>query len=217
MAGPVFLAVALAVEVFIDVLHGPLRGDQTGPTTAIVAAALRLTGPGEAVFDDKGDAVFRRRAFYPVLEDITREAMARGRIADTIPEAILASQACVAILASRRLPPRGKQFLDANFLPVGPVRVCGKWLQASPAAVTPRAILFQIQIPGRYAILGATGPARGSLDGVELAGPRELAAGLHVFAPRSPPPLALLWARAAERGYTPFPAAGAKTAAALKD
>ncbi|HEV3454960.1 MAG TPA: hypothetical protein VHG32_00300 [Thermoanaerobaculia bacterium] len=204
--GRAFLALALAVELFIDVLHGPLRGDQTAPTTAIVEAALRLTGPGEAVFDDKGDAVFRRRAFFPVLEDITREAMARGRIADTIPEAVLANHVCVATLASRRLPPRGKQFLDANFLPVGPVRVCGKWLAETSPAAPPRAILFQVQIPGRYTILGSSGPARGRLDGQELTAPRELAAGVHVFEPRSPPPLALVWARAAERGFSPLPA-----------
>jgi hypothetical protein len=204
--GRAFLALALAVELFIDVLHGPLRGDQTAPTTAIVAAALRLTGPGEAVFDDKGDAVFRRRAFFPVLEDITREAMARGRIADTIPEAVLANHVCVATLASRRLPPRGKQFLDANFLPVGPVRVCGKWLAETSPAAPPRAILFQVQIPGRYTILGSSGPARGRLDGQELTAPRELAAGVHVFEPRSSPPLALVWARAAERGFSPLPA-----------
>ncbi|HXO29013.1 MAG TPA: hypothetical protein VOA80_16805, partial [Thermoanaerobaculia bacterium] len=203
--GRAFLALALAVELFIDLLHGPLRGDQTAPTTAIVAAALRLTGPDEAVFDDKGDAVFRRRAFVPVLEDITREAMAEGRIADTIPEAILAHHVCVATLASRRLPPRGKRFLDANFLPVGPVRVCGRWLPGAAGQPPYPAVVFQVEIPGRYTILGGGGgPARGRLDAVELTAPRDLAAGVHVFAPRSPPPWALLWARAAERGFSPF-------------
>jgi hypothetical protein len=264
-AGAAIVALALAVELYIDLLHGPLRGDQTRPTTAIVEAALRLTGPGEAVFDDKGDAVFRRRAFGPVLEDITREAMARGRIADTIPESILASRACLATLDSRRLPPRGKQFLAANFLPVGPVRVCGRWLGeaaplavapaapaaevtaaaalapaaraapsaadpaapaiaaaapaggagASPAPMTPaaasaapaRSIRFLVAIPADYTIVGSGGPAQGRLDGVELAGWRELSAGVHVFAARSPPPLALIWARAAERGFSPFPEA----------
>ena len=269
-AGPAFVALALAVELSIDLLHGPLRGDQTRPTTAIVEAALRLTAPGEAVFDDKGDMVFRRRAFAPVLEDITREAMAQGRIADTIPESILASRACVATLDSRRLPPRGKQFLAANFLPVGPVRVCGKWLgeaagagaaptaatatQAAPAAVAaraapatvtttaaatqpaqaiaaapveavptataqaaapaaarPRAIRFLVEVPARYAIVGNSGMAHGRLDGVDLAGPRQLAAGPHVYETRSPAPLALIWARAVERGFSPFPpAAGAR-------
>lgn len=203
--GRAFLALALAVELFIDLLHGPLRGDQTGPTTAIVSAALRLTAPDEAVFDDKGDAVFRRRAFFPVLEDITREAMAKGRIADTIPEAILADRVCVATLASRRLPPRGKQFLDANFLPVGPVRVCGRWLPGAAGRPPYPAVVFQVEIPGRYTVLGGGGPARGRLDGTELTAPRELAAGVHLFAPRSPPPWALLWARAAERGFSPFP------------
>jgi hypothetical protein len=202
--GRAFLALALAVELFIDVLHGPLRGDQTAPTTAIVAAALRLTGPDEEVFDDKGDAVFRRRAFVPVLEDITREAMAEGRVADTIPEAILAHHVCVATLASRRLPPRGKRFLDANFLPVGAVRVCGRWLAGAAGQPPYPAIVFQVEIPGRYTILGSGGPARGRLDGIELTAPRDLAAGVHVFAPRSPPPWALLWARAAERGFSPF-------------
>jgi len=203
--GRAFLALALAVELCIDLLHGPLRGDQTGPTTAIVAAALRLTAPDEAVFDDKGDAVFRRRAFVPVLEDITREAMAEGRIADTIPEAILSHRVCVATLASRRLPPRGKRFLDANFLPVGPVRVCGRWLLGAAGQPPYPAAVFQVEIPGRYTILGSGGPARGRLDGTELTAPRDLAAGVHVFAPRSPPPWALLWARAAERGFSPFP------------
>jgi hypothetical protein len=171
---------------------------------------LRLTGPDEAVFDDKGDAVFRRRAFFPVLEDITREAMAEGRIADTIPEAVLANHACVATLSSKRLPPRGKRFLDANFLPVGPVRVCGRWLPGAtsqPVTRPPSVIRFQVEIPARYIILGSGGPAHGSLDGVELAAPRELAAGVHVFEPRSPPPWALIWARAVERGFSPFPLA----------
>ncbi|MBV8200675.1 MAG: hypothetical protein JOZ15_08625, partial [Acidobacteria bacterium] len=264
--GRAFLALALAVELFIDLLHGPVRGGQTAPATAIVAAALRLTEPDEAVFDDKGDAVFRRRAFFPVLEDITREAMAQGRIADTIPEAILANHVCVATLSGKRLPPRGKRFLDANFLPVGPVRVCGKWLPsasgqpavpappaiapaprtgqpsvpaplaiapaprsrapADPGATAPRGeppapsaaslagagtappsqvIRFQVEIPARYTILGGGGPARGRLDGIELTAPRELAAGAHVFEPRSPPPWALIWARAVERGFSPRP------------
>jgi hypothetical protein len=242
-AGSAFLALALAVELVIDLLHGPLRGDQTRAGTAMAAAALRLTAPGEPVFDDKGDAVFRRRAFFPVLEDITREAMARGRIADTIPESILASGACLATLDGPRLPPRGKAFLNANFLPVGRVRVCGKWLAAPaaaaaepsgaapPGAVKPSraappagwssdaappdtreppnaagpAIRFVVAIPARYTILTPAGPARGRLDGVELAAPRQLAAGPHLFEPRSAPPLALLWARAAERGFSPFP------------
>jgi hypothetical protein len=290
--GPAFVALALAVELCIDLLHGPGRGDQTRPATAIVEAALRLTGPDEAVFDDKGDMVFRRRAFDPVLEDITREAMAQGRIADRIPESILASRACVATLDSRRLPPRGKHFLAANFLPVGPVRVCGKWLpegvapgtaalrlgaptsepaaaakpaaapgqataaararpemaaadrkpeaafqapgatqavpapgatqavpapgatQAVPAPAAqapprPRAIRFRVEVPARYVILAGAGPARGRLDGAELTEPRPLAAGVHVFETEAPAPLALLWARAAERGYSPFPAAAA--------
>jgi hypothetical protein len=221
-AGGAFLVLALAVELVIDLLHGPLRGDQTRAGTAMAAAALRLTAPGEAVFDDKGDAVFRRRAFFPVLEDITREAMARGRIADTIPESILAGGACLATLDGPRLPPRGKAFLNANFLPVGRVRVCGKWLSppaaaeppgaAPPGSVKPSsaatpAIRFLVAVPARYTILTPGGPARGRLDGVELVEPRRLTAGPHLFELRSPPPLALIWARAAEQGFSPFPPA----------
>jgi hypothetical protein len=227
-AGTAFLVLALAVELVIDLLHGPLRGDQTRAGTAMAAAALRLTAPGEAVFDDKGDAVFRRRALFPVLEDITREAMARGRIADTIPESILGSGACLATLDGPRLPPRGKAFLNANFLPVGRVRVCGKWLAApaaseprsaappgsvQPSSAAPPAIRFLVTVPGRYTILTPDGPARGRLDGVELVEPRRLAAGSHLFEPRSPPPLALIWARAAERGFSPFPPAPPSAAA----
>ncbi|HVT59410.1 MAG TPA: hypothetical protein VHR45_13540 [Thermoanaerobaculia bacterium] len=200
----VFLTLGLAAELAINLYKGPLRGDATRPQTALVAAALRLTGPDEPVFDLKGETVFRRRAFFPVLEDITRSAMAAGRIADTIPEDLLASGTCVAVPDSPRLPPRGRAFLDANFILVSPLRVCGQLLPQPPPRAG-AAVEFTVRLPARYLLVGRGGAAaRGRLDGAALDGARFIAAGKHRFEPDSPPPWALLWARAAERGFSPF-------------
>lgn len=209
--GVAVLALAFATELAVDVNKGLLRGNETGPQTALLAATSRLTGPGDPVFDLKGETIFRRRAFFPVLEDITREAMLQGRIADTIPEAVVAAGACAAVPDSQRLPPRGRAFLARNFINVGggSLRVCGKLLLGAPAAagVAGLPLTFTLEIPARYAIVGRDGPARGQLDGSDLAGPRTLAAGAHRFTAFSAPPYAIVWAQAVERGFSPWTAA----------
>jgi hypothetical protein len=230
----------------------PLRRSDTGPEVALIADALRLTGPGDPILDFKGETVYRRRPYFYVLETITRSAIARGVLPDTIPEAIAATGACVAVADHPRLPSRARAFLLANFVPVGNLRVCGQILagslagglaggaraaadspnnaagSGSPGGLATRPtgapVDFSVRLPARYALVTPAGAARGILDGTPYDGPRQLAAGPHSFVPdqlpspspggggvnpapssaAAPAPLALVWAQAIERGFTPF-------------
>jgi len=67
-------------------------------------------------------------------------------------------------------------------------------------------IVFQIRIPARYLFVTSDGPAEGKLDGVDITGPCELAAGRHEFlpSPQAAGKIAMVWSRALERGYSPF-------------
>jgi len=45
---------------------------------------------------------------------------------------------------------------------------------------------------------------QGAMDGVPCAGPVFLNPGPHTFTCNDPRPLAVFWAQAAEKGFTPF-------------
>ncbi len=197
------LAAWLVVELGVIVGKGPIWRDRGRPQTALVANVLRLTGPGDYVFDAKGETVFRRRAFFPVLETITKERIRRGLLPDTIAESVVRTRCHVAVLDSAGFPARGRAFLNANFVSVGALRVAGQRLGPTAGAGTP--VRFAIAIPGRYIVIAPGGAAAGALDGVPGAGPRELGAGTHEFTPAGATgPLAVVWARAIECGLSPF-------------
>ena len=62
-------------------------------------------------------------------------------------------------------------------------------------------------IPARYAIVAREGAVAGLLDGAPYTGPRLLPAGRHAFTVSSGAGrLALVWAQAIERGFSPFTA-----------
>jgi len=198
----VLLAV-LAVEVGLIVFRGPIWQDRGRKQTALLRELLRLTDSADAVMDAKGETVFRRRPFFWVLETITRERLRRGLIADTIPEAVVRARCYVALADDKRLPPRGRAFLNANFVSVGHLRVAGCILGVPPRAGVP--LRFSIAIPGEYIVVTPHGPAVGELDGRLGAGPRFLTAGTHEFKAEGPPvPLAVVWAKAVARGFSPF-------------
>jgi hypothetical protein len=153
--------------------------------------------------DTKGEAIFRKRPFFWVLETITIERLWRGLIPDTIAEDIVRSRCYVAVSDSERFPPGGRAFLSENFIPVGGLRVAGRFLVPSDGP-HPRA-RFEIAIPGTYAVVTPAGPASGALDGTPYARPRVLAAGPHEFAAEhGSGQMAVVWARAVERGLSPF-------------
>jgi Dolichyl-phosphate-mannose-protein mannosyltransferase len=201
------LAAWLAAELGVIVGKGPIWRDRGRRQTALVADVLRLTGPGDYVFDAKGETVFRRRAFFPVLETITKERIRRGLLPDTIAESVVRTRCHVAAQDNPGFPARGRAFLDANFVSVGALRVAGRRLD--PAAGAGAPVRFAIAVPGRYVVIAPGGAAAGALDGVPGAGPRELGAGTHEFTPAGAAgPLAVVWARAVECGLSPFAAHG---------
>jgi hypothetical protein len=220
------LAALLALACGLLIAGGPLRRSATEPEVALIADTLRLTGPGDPVMDFKGETIYRRRPFFYVLETITRSAIERGLIPDTIPEAIAGTGTCVAVADDRHMPGRGRSFLRANFISVGNLRVCGQMLAAAAAgAGAGSRFAFAVRLPARYALMTPAGAARGSLDGIAYDEPRRLAAGTHLFVPApvpasvpgsgpgrrevpaaaaAPAPVALVWAQAIERGFSPF-------------
>jgi hypothetical protein len=195
------LAALAALGIVLTLFTVPLREDGTRFQLAVVSDALRLVGPRERVMDLKGEFLFRRRAVFHAFENVTSERIRLGSLADDIAERVIATRTYVSIMDNSQLPPAGRRFLLENFVAVGHVRVAGKHLAVDPLGVS----RFQIQLPGRYAILSPRGPAAGVLDGGELSGSRFLEPGDHTFRPiPSAAPLALVWADAAEKGYSPF-------------
>jgi hypothetical protein len=151
--------------------------------------------------DLKGESLFRRRPVYTVLENVTEERIRRGDIADDIADRMIAAGTFVAVVDSERFPPAARRFLNDNYVPVGRLRVAGKFLVPG-ADGTSR---FEIVLPGRYAIVSPFGSVAGILDGEPFEGSRRLAAGAHRFRrTNGPPVLALVWADAVDACYSPF-------------
>ena len=191
-------AIVVAVEIALVVLFGSLWHNCTGPGIAVVAQTLRLTTPDESVIDLKGETVFRRRAFFYVLESMTKRRMRAGVIRDTIVEDILRTHTMVAAGALRGFPRRARAFLTRNFVAVGAVRVAGEFLDGSRTT-------FRLQVPAEYAVMGKQTPFTGTIDGRAYTGPLYLAAGEHTISGMRRGELwALVWARAAARGFSPF-------------
>jgi hypothetical protein len=110
---------------------------------------------------------------------------------------LVATRTCVAALDIPGVLPRTKRFLRRSFVRVGRLRVAGQFLTATEP--------FTVEIPARYAIVSEKGPGAGSLDGTPYRGARFLPRGHHEFRPEpGEGRLALVWAQAVERGFSPF-------------
>jgi len=158
---------------------------------------LNLSRPGELVMDYKGETIYRRRPYYFILEFITRNAIARGLVSDTVPEDLVRTGCHLAQADGPQWPDRGRDFMSANFLNLGRLRASGQMLRPDGS--------FSIAIPGKYVIIGASGSPRGSLDGTPYREARQLAAGVHTFTPViGGERLACIWAPAWWRGFSPF-------------
>lgn len=199
---------AVVLEIVVLAAGERLWRDDTRAELAIMTEALRLTGPGDLILDLKGETVFRQRPFYYALEGITKKRIEYGLIADDIPERLVATRTCVALGDGTQWPHRAREFLDAHYIPVGRLRVAGAWLGKDERETTPRALLFDVAIPTRYVIVIPRGAAAGWLDGKPYDGARFLGAGEHRYQPASgEDQLALVWAQAVERGFSPYPLA----------
>ena len=191
------------LEIALLLGTGLLWRDNTREEITLLADVLRLTQPSDPIIDLKGETVFRPRSSYYVLEGITKARIKRGLIPDDIPERLIATRTCVAVADNDQFSPRTRTFLQENYVPVGQLRVAGRLLTAQ--AVEGATFTFDIQIPARYAIVAESGTAKGWLDGTPLDGARFLAPGRHEFHSSSGGgQLAVVWAQAVERGFSPF-------------
>jgi hypothetical protein len=211
---PALLSATAIVLCALTVVDGHLYQNQTRTSVAVMRQVLGLTRPGEPLMDYKGETIYRPRPVYFILEAITRAQLQQGIIRDTIPEDVIASHCFVAQADGEFYPPRGGAFLRANFIDMGRLRAAGKLLTADQ---------FNVALPGPYVIVDASGFAHGLLDGTRYTTARQLTAGVHTFtrdairtaapafafglpapAASRATPLALLWAPAYARGYSPF-------------
>ncbi|MGH7898993.1 MAG: glycosyltransferase family 39 protein, partial [Candidatus Binatia bacterium] len=121
-------AAAAAIEIAVILSAAPPWNNRTKFGVAVVADVLRLTRPHERIMDFKGEGLFRRRATYHVLEDVTRERMRRAEIRDDIAERLIATRTYVTLHDTPRFPPRTRQFLLDNYVPLAHLRVAGRFL-----------------------------------------------------------------------------------------
>jgi len=189
------------LQILCALWAAPLSDNDTRFYVGFVGDVLRLTDKKAPVMDLKGEALFRPRPFFYALEDITWERLRTGELRDDIAERLVASRTYVSVVDSLKFPPQARAFMSDNYIAVGRLRVAGQLFSLDAAGLG----RFTIAIPGRYALLTPDGAAAGELDGSPLEEGRMLEAGPHVFRPASPPTIyAVLWADAAERGYSPF-------------
>ena len=192
---------AILIMAFSLAPHIP-RTNGAAREIRIVREVLRLTKPGDYVFDRKGEAVFRRRPVYYVLEGLTRERINRHLMVDDMVQRCVETRTCVVVTGAHILAPDAR-FINANYLRGrGLVRVAGYFLQPSPGE---REIEFNIAIPADYVLLAREGKVSGLLDGTPYESARFLEAGKHHFRLTSPAQrLGLVWAPAVERNFSPF-------------
>ena len=192
------------IELLGLIAHNPITANATVESTRLIGETIALTSPRDTIFDLKGETVYRRRCYPPVLESFTRKGLRAGLVEDRVPEACRAHKARVSIAAIPKYLPRARAFVESNFIRVGSLRVAGFALVQAHRG---EPISFDVRLPDRYALVSQRGAVSGILDGSPYLGPRLLAAGTHVFVPgretyqRS---LALVWAQAVERGFSPF-------------
>jgi hypothetical protein len=197
------LAAVAGLEIVLVLMGRKPWENGTLREREILAEVLRLTKPGEYVMDFKGEAVFRQRAFFYVMEPLTFVRMRRMIIADTVAEDLVARNVCVVLNQDRWYPKKGAKFMEENYLAVGRMRVAGKVIADKPVAAG-EAIRFEVAVPASYVVWADGRAIAGMLDGSPGAEPRQLAVGPHEFKPEAPHGrVAIYWSRAAEKGFQP--------------
>ena len=201
---PLFLlpATVAAVEFVVCFFARPFWANPAAVETNLLRATYRLTDPGDFVLDEKGETVFRQRAFAPVWEPFVLERIKRGLMEDRAAERCIATHTCVATLG-KDMSLDARHFIESNFLPIGSgLYVAGSRLAAVPDQ--PLHYEFNIVIPASYEIVASNGAVRGMLDNCPYHGACRLTPGRHVFLDNAgSSKLAVLWSQAVERKFTP--------------
>ena len=191
-------------ELLVALLVLPFWEDNAKLESDLLRDTLKLTEPGDFVFDRKGDTVFRQRCFYPVIETFTEERIRRGLMADNAIQRCIDTRTCVAVLPDK-MPPATFGFVEQNYLPIGNrLRVAGVLLQSPTDG---KHFEFQIVIPASYKIIARdVGTVTGMLDGERYEGKeRFLSRGIHTFVQTSTGhDLVVFWAQAVDRHFRPI-------------
>ncbi len=200
-----WLPAPACLALVLVALLGPRFASLTGARTevALVREVLQLADPSDYVLDAKGETIFRPRPLFWVLEGITMDRLHKGLLADDLAARCLSTRTCVAVV-SGHLPENDRAFLDANYIEVRPaLRVAGKVL---PSTSGPDGkIPFEVAIPASYELISPDEKVTGTLDGLPYEGARTLNQGWHDFRPAvAGETVAVIWAQAADRNFTPF-------------
>lgn len=188
------LAIVFAGSLFYYADRFENRSDEH---ITMMNQVLGVTRPGEPLMDIKGETIFRRRPYYFAFESITRTLMQHNVIRDTVPEDMIRARCYVSQAEGPMYPQRANRFVHEYFVDLGRLRAAGQLIADDGS--------FRIAVPGPYVVINDRGEAAGALDGSPYRGARELEAGTHRFERAIPgEQLVALWARAFERGYSPF-------------
>ncbi|HYK24308.1 MAG TPA: glycosyltransferase family 39 protein [Candidatus Acidoferrum sp.] len=191
-------------ELLVAFLAHPFWENNAKLESDLLRTTLKLTEPGDFVFDRRGETVFRQRCFYPIIETFTEERIRRGLMADNVIQRCIDTHTCVAILPDK-MPPATFRFVEQNYLPIGNrLRVAGVLLQSSTDG---KPFEFQIVIPASYKIIARdVGTVTGMLDGQRYEGKeRFLSRGIHTFVQTSTGhDLVVFWAQAVDRHFRPI-------------
>lgn len=194
--------VAATLAMLLDLAPRLPFTDEAGEEADLVRDVLTLTNSGEAVFDCKGETIFRQRSYHYVLETITDGRIERGEIPHPFANVSPETLARVAVV-TETIPTEDANVLETNYLPLrNGLMVAGLRLNHVARGT---AAHFHIAMPDRYVILARDSPVSGILDGSVCNGSRFLGAGDHTFVPaESYSTLTLLWAQAAQRHFIPI-------------
>jgi hypothetical protein len=203
----VFLSVLpsliVAAEIALIVRGGSPFTNNTTKKIGLIANVLKLTDESDYVMDSKGETIYRHRPIYYMLDRITKRRMHRHLIRDDITERLIETRTALIATISR-VPRRDVAFIKNNYLPIAfRLRALGKMVRSG--GEQGESTRFDVVVPGRYTLVCESGKIAGILDGTEFDGPRELTVGGHTFQQAAGTGrTVLIWARAIERGYSPF-------------
>jgi hypothetical protein len=198
-------ALVLAEFVITFNTHN-IREDRLRVTTHNIGDVLKLTAPGDYVMENKGDYVFRPRAYYWVLEPITKARVRLGTIHDNIPQRLIETGTKICYFRCGREGSHASKFIIANYLPFDSetrdMGVLGKVIGREPQDGT---YSFDVTIPQTYAVVAESGEVAGELDGKPYAAPVWLAAGKHTFhRTAGAGRVAIFWNGAYAKGFLPM-------------
>lgn len=195
----VLLMVLLVAELAAVFAEAPPWQDDLAAQRNELSTVLHYTNETDTVMDPKGDAIFRNRPYYPVLESLAMRRLRRGQMADTIVDDLVNHRTMLVVL--RRLPPSSARFVMLNYVQAGgDIWIAGRMLPDHQPSQT-----IDVNVPGDYVVTDGSRRLSGSLDGAPAADHWFLNRGTHHLVVSGGTPVAFVWSQAFDRGWRPAP------------